>query len=87
MSLAGDQGNGFNGWRGDGRLSQKRLPQEQSSDGGLGSDLGWGGQEQPGLKVLLGPRTPRLVGWGFQPPPLTEVGADGVRGAGVLRAG
>lgn len=51
--------------------SQKRLLQEQSSDGGLGYGLGWDGQQQPGLKVLLGPRTPRPVGWGFRPPPLT----------------
>lgn len=65
----------------------EKAPAGANSDGGLGSDLGWGGQEQPGLKVLLGPRTPRLVGWGFQPPPLTEVGADRVRGAGVLRGG
>lgn len=45
-----------------------------------GWGLTWVGVEAaawPG--VLLGPQNSQASGLGFRPPPLTEVGADGVR--------
>lgn len=66
------------------KVSQKRH-QQAKLRGGLGSDLGGQGQEQPGLKVLLGPRPGQWVGASCPLPSPGWVRMGCV--AGVLRGG
>lgn len=73
----------------DGQGTGRGLPEKAPAGAKLrgGRGLTWVGGTGAAWPQGAPESQTRPAGWGFRPPPLTGVGADGVRVAGVLRGG